>query len=106
MFNFNKEFKIMIRDFTNNEYAHNPEEGEKIAQYIKENFKQDSNLVLDFEGIKSINTAFANKVINGLYKNYNKEVLNKFFKLKNYNELIQETIKRVIENYKEVKNDL
>ena len=34
MFNFNKEFKIMIRDFTNNEYALNPEEGEKIAQYI------------------------------------------------------------------------
>lgn len=104
---FNKDIKIMIKNFINNEYAHNPEDGEKIAKYIEENFKGNSNLILDFEGIKSINTAFANKIIYGLYKNYEKEILNEFFKLKNYNELIQETIQRVIENYKEVNgNDM
>lgn len=103
---FNKELKVLVRSFTNNEYAHNPEEGEKIADYITQNYKGDSNLIIDFEGIKSINTAFANKVIYGLYKNYQPEILNRFFKLRNYNELIQETIKRVIENYKEGNNDL
>ncbi len=103
---FNKEIKILIKEFINNEYAHNPEDGEKIANYIKESFKGDSNLILDFDGIKSINTAFANKIIYGLYKNYKPDILNEYFKLKNYNELIQETIKRVIENYKEVNNDL
>ena len=103
---FNKEIKILIKDFINNEYAHDPEDGEKIANYIKENFKGDSNLILDFYGIKSINTAFANKIIYGLYQNYEPDILNEYFKLKNYNELIQETIKRVIENYKEVNNDL
>lgn len=100
---FNKEIKILIRDFTNNEYAHDPEDGEKIANYIKENYKGESNLILDFEGIKTTNTAFANKIIYGLYQNYEPSILNKYFKLKNYNELIQETIKRVIENYKEGK---
>lgn len=103
---FNKEVRVVVKDFTNNEYAHNPEEGEKIAKYIEEKYKGDSNLIIDFDGIKSINTAFANKVIYGLYKNFEPEILNKFFKLRNYNELIQETIKRVIENYKEGKDDL
>jgi hypothetical protein len=104
---FNKETKIIIKNFTNNEYAHNPEDGEKVAQYIQENYKGKSNLILDFEGIRSINTAFANKIVHCLYKNYDKEILNEYFNLKNYNELIKETIIRVIENYKEVNgNDM
>lgn len=104
---FNKDLKIKIKDYTDGEYGHNPEQGEKIAQYIKENFDSKSKLILDFDGIKSINTAFANKVIYGLYKNYSTEILNKYFEIKNYNELIKETIRRVIDNYKEVNgNDM
>ena len=104
---FNKDIRVIIKNFTKSEYAHDPEQGEEISKYIQENFEGKSKLILDFEGIKSINTAFANKVIYGLYKNYPIDVLNKCFELKNYNELIQETIKRVIENYKEVNgNDM
>lgn len=104
---FNKDIKIIIKNFIKNEYGHNPEDGEMIANYIKENFKGNSKLILDFSGIKSINTAFANKIIYSLYKNYTAETLNKYFELKNYNELIQETLRRVIENYKEVNaNDM
>ena len=104
---FNKDIKIIVKEFINNEYGHNPEEGEKIAKYIEENFQGKSKLILDFSDIKSINTAFANKIIYSLYKNYSTEVLNKCFEIKNYNELIKETLRRVIENYKEVNaNDM
>lgn len=103
---FNKECKIIIKNFIKNEYAHNPEEGERIAKYIQEKYKGDCYLVLNFKGISSVNTAFVNKIVNGLYEKYSTDILNKYFKLENFNELISETFMKVIENYKEVKNDL
>ncbi|MBR3614174.1 MAG: STAS-like domain-containing protein [Clostridia bacterium] len=103
---FNKEFKILILEIIKNEYAHNPEDGEIISKQIKMNYKGDVDLILDFNGITSVNTAFANKIVHGLYENYSTEILNKYFKLRNYNELILKTFQKVIENYKEVKNDL
>lgn len=101
-----KNMKIIIKNFIENEYAHNPEDGEKISKIIRERFKGNSNLILDFTGVKSVNTAFINKIIYGLYESYSPDILNEYFKLKNCNELIIDTFKKVIENYKEVKNDL
>lgn len=103
---FNKEFKILIKEYVNNEYAHNPEDGEKISEYIKENYKGDCALILDFKGINSVNTAFINKIVHGLYEKYSSQTLNSYFDLRNYNALIMETFIKVIDNYKEVKNDM
>ena len=97
---FNKEYKVIIKEFIENKYAHNPEDGEKIVKDIQKKYTGDCDLILDFNDIDSVNTAFINKIIHGLYEKYPVEVLNKYFKLKNYNELIKETIIKVIENYK------
>ena len=103
---FNKEYKVLIKEFINNKYAHNPEDGEKIIKDVQEKYKGDCDLIFDFNNIDSVNTAFINKIVHGLYEKYTAEILNKYFKLRNYNELIKDTFIKVIENYKEVKNDL
>lgn len=99
---FKNEYEVKIKDFIVNEYAHSPEDGEKIANEILSNYTGDKPISLNFAKIKTINTAFANKIIEALYKNYDKEILNKYFTIKNYNNLIELTIVKVIENYKEV----
>lgn len=99
---FKSDYEIKIKDFVKNEYAHNPEDGEKIANEILKNYKGDRNIIINFENIKTVNTAFANKIIEALYENYDRNDLNKYFSIKNINELIKMTIINVIENYKEV----
>lgn len=102
---FKNEYEIKIRDYISNEYAHNPEDGEKIANKILENYKGDMPISLNFSNIKTINTAFANKIVESLYNNYGSDILNKYFSIKNYNRLIELTFIKVIENYKEVKDN-
>ena len=98
---FNGKYILKIKDYIKNEYAHNPEDGEKIANEIMNNYKGDKEIVIDFKGIATINTAFANKIIDALYKNYGAEKLNRYFSIRNHNELIELTINRVIDNIKE-----
>lgn len=102
---FKSDYEIKIKDFVKNEYAHNPEDGEKIAGEILKNYKGDRNIIIDFDNIKTVNTAFANKIIEALYKNYDRTDLSKYFSMKNINELIKITIIKVVENYKEVNLD-
>lgn len=88
MFNF----KVKIKDLINKDYAHNPEDGFKIAQYILDNNKSNKNVEIDFSGISTANTAFCNVLYDVLK--------NKKFKITfvNCNELIYNTILRVKEN--------
>lgn len=99
---FKSEYEVKIKDYVANEYAHNPEDGDKIAKEILESYNGDMPISLNFLKIKTINTAFANKIIEALYSKYGSEILNKYFTIKNYNRLIELTIIKVIENYKEV----
>ena len=52
---FNKKKTIKIKDFLENDYAHNPDIGEAIGNYILENNKELKNIELDFDGIKTMN---------------------------------------------------
>ena len=98
---FNKDFVVKIRDYLNNEFGHNPEEGEAIANYIIDNYQEGSKLILDFSNVSTINTAFANMIFDAVCKKYNRSILQKYFIMVNYNELIDMTIKKVIENIEE-----
>ena len=98
---FNNNYVVRLKDYVENEYAHNPEDGERIANLILDNYKGDREIIIDFKGIDTINTAFANKIIDALYKKYGMSILDKYLSIKNHNELIQMTINRVIENIKE-----
>ena len=102
---FKSEYVVKIRDVVKSGYAHSPEDGEIVAKSIIENYKGDMNLVLDFLEIKTMNTAFGNKLIEPLYEKYGADILNKYFSIKNHNELIKLTFMKVIENYKEGRND-
>ncbi len=46
---FNKKKTIKIKDFLENDYAHNPDIGEAIGNYILENNKELKNIELDFD---------------------------------------------------------
>ena len=102
----NKNFKIKIIDYLTNDYAHNPDLGEKIGQYILKNNDEHKNIDLDFNGVKTINTAFCNSLLKVLYddnyiKNNNIKII-----LSNYNDLILATFQKVVQNVKEKENDI
>lgn len=100
---FNENYKIVVKDFLKKDFAHTPEEGEKIIKQILQNHN-NKNVVIDFKGIKTANTAFCNVLYEGL------KIENRDWSatLINCNELILQTFNRVKNNYnkKELENDL
>ena len=102
---FNKKKIIKIKDFLENDYAHNPDIGEAIGNYILENNKELKNIELDFDGIKTMNTAFCNALLSKLYDT--KYIENNDLKITivKYNDIINDTFKKVINNVKEKKDN-
>lgn len=80
------EYTLKVRDFTILDIAVSSEEGDKINATIQEFFKNVEVLILDFDGIKALNTAFLNAAIGQLYANYTSEYLNKHLKIHNIKE--------------------
>lgn len=101
---FNDNFKVKVREFLGRDFAHNPEDGEKIINYIFEKNKKGKDVDIDFKGIVTVNTAFCNVI----YESLKKKESDYKVKLVNCNDLILETFNRVKDNfdYKALTNDL
>ncbi len=100
---FNKNYKILVKEFLKKDFAHAPEDATILIKQIIENHK-DKNVIIDFNGIKTANTAFCNV----LYEELKIKDRDWSVTLVNCNELILQTFNRVKNNYdkKELKNDL
>lgn len=77
-----------------------PDEAEPILNKEIEAFKNGNNVILDFEGVEMLTTAFLNVVIGNLYENHTSEELNAMLKLVNYDEPTAIRIKKVTDNAK------
>ena len=89
IFMSDKKYKIIVKDFLDKQYLHNPADAEIIVNDILENDIENKNIEIDFKGIKTVNTAFCNIIYEGLKEKYN-------IVLNNCNRLIVETFKRVV----------
>lgn len=87
---------IMIRNFTDGDTAVSYEAGKKCLKKELEELDKNSEVVLDFEGIGYVITAFLNPVIGDLILQRGADVMKKV-RIMNANEAIIDKIKMVKE---------
>jgi len=102
--------RIKIIENIDSEYAVSPEDGDKIHSRISEEISKEHAVVIDFEGVDIVTTAFLNNAIGKLYNEYRREQLNAYIKLENMSESDLFLLKKVIDRAKitfegEPKND-
>lgn len=91
--------RINIAKTLDNSRAVSREKGEIIHDLIKQSILENKIVILDFENLTELTTAFLNVAIGHLYNDFNSEILNKNLKLINTTPLdkylIRETLKVV-----------
>lgn len=92
--------KIIISNEVTLSQGVSPEEARPIYKKIVECLKAGENVVISFEGMKLMTTAFLNVVIGELYKDYTSEQLNSKLKFEGINQDIAIRIKKVTDNAK------
>lgn len=96
-----KESVLKIKDFTVLDIAVSSDEGDKINMIINEFLSRSENVILDFQGISIITTAFLNAAIGQLYKDYSSEELAKRLSLCNVKDIDLPLFKKVTDRAKE-----
>lgn len=76
------------------------EEGESIYKLIVDALSKEDDVLLNFEGITFLTTAFLNVVIGALYKDYTSEQLQLKLHIENINAETAARIKKVTDNAK------
>lgn len=92
--------RINIVENIESEYAVSPEDGDKIYCRISEKISKKEIIVIDFEGVDIVTTAFLNNAIGRLYNEFNREQLNTYIKFENISENDLFLLKKVIERAK------
>lgn len=91
---------LKIIDTINSEFAVSPEDGDLIFFKIEECIKKGMPICLDFDGVDLTTTAFLNTAIGTLYREFDKDTLNKFISMKNISNSDLILVKNVIERAK------
>ena len=68
---------IKIKDFAQGDTAVSYEEGRKCYDLMKEGLNRGEKIVLDFNDVKYVITAFLDPVIGDAILNYDKNIMNK-----------------------------
>lgn len=92
--------RITIADEVSLNQGVTPEEGQPIRDRIYANIKEGTPVILDFDRMQLITTAFLNVVIGTLYKEFSSEDLKKLLLFENLTDGIAMRIKRVTNNAK------
>lgn len=95
--------QIIITKIINTNFAVTTEDGNSIFQLLSSNFNVGKNIVLDFEGINLMTTAFLNAAIGQLYSNnsYSSDFLNKNLELINVQDTDKHLFPMVVKRAKE-----
>ena len=91
---------INIVDTIKSEFAVSPEDGDIIYSLIENYLTSDESISLNFDKIDIITTAFLNNAIGKLYKNFEKDKLNRLITMKNISNSDLALVKKVIERAK------
>lgn len=91
---------LIVNDYVSLNKAITSEEGQKINDVIRKEFKDGKSVVLDFSGIEIATTAFLNVVIGTLYDTYKSADLQGLLSFVNYSDATASRIKKVTKNAK------
>lgn len=91
---------IKIDDHVSLHQGITSEEGEPIYALIENALSKSEEVILDFENITFLTTAFLNVVIGALYKDYTSEQLQAKLHIENINAETATRIKKVTDNAK------
>ncbi len=98
-------FVLNVRSYTALDIAVTSEEGDKINQLICASFEKNTKVVVDFQGIRAINTAFLNSAIGKLYASYDSLYLNENLTVANISDSDLAYLKKSIEAAKDYYRD-
>jgi hypothetical protein len=95
--------QIVIKELINNDIAVSTDDGNIVFEKLNAHLLNDEKVVLDFEGIIIMTTAFLNVAIGKLYSNadFNSEFLNKNIQFINVAKDDFILFKKVVERAKE-----
>lgn len=92
---------LNIKSFTDSHLAVSAKQGSKIYEELYTSIKNEKNIVLDFEGIELIITAFLNASIGKLYSEFTSEEIRKYLTIENLDPTETELLKLVLEHAKD-----
>lgn len=92
--------KIKITDHISLNKGITPDEAEPLYQMEIDALRAGRTVVMDFDGVEMLTTAFLNVVIGNLYKDYTSEELKSMLKLEHLDEATAIRIKKVTTNAK------
>ena len=93
--------RLIVNDLIGNDTAVSTDDGDVVFQGIKSIFDARKQVVLDFERIQMLTTAFLNAAIGQLYSEYKSDYLNQNLKLENVADEDKILFKKVVERAKE-----
>lgn len=91
---------LKVNDIIDSNIAVSSKKGELLLEKIKEALVKEDKVVVDFEGISDLTTAFLNVAIGHLYTSYSRVILNSKLELINMDELDSYLLSQVIERVK------
>ncbi len=94
---------ISVKDIISSNFAVSTDDGDKIYALLNSYFSKDEKVVLNFEGITLMTTAFLNAAIGQLYSNnkYSSEFLNNYISLINVDDQDKHLFGIVVKRAKE-----
>ncbi len=95
-----KEIYIDVAEKIENPSALTQEQGNLIYNEIVPAIEQGTHVVLDFEQVESMITAFLNNAIGQLYGKFTSEQISEYLKITNFPDIKKSTLNLVISNAK------
>lgn len=94
---------ISIKDIISSNFAVSTDDGDKIYGLLNLYFRKEEKVVLNFDGITLMTTAFLNAAIGQLYSNsqYSSDFLNNYISLVNVDEQDKHLFGLVVKRAKE-----
>jgi predicted DNA-binding protein with PD1-like motif len=81
-------------------YGVEAEDGQKVFEQIKKAFSDNRKVVLSFQNIEMLTTAFLNTAVGQLYKDYSESYVKENLSVSDISESGKVSLKRVVETAK------
>ena len=97
--------KINIVNVIGDTYGVEAGDGQKVYELIKKAFDQKHKVVLSFQNMSMLTTAFLNTAVGQLYKDYEQTTIRGLLQLDGLSDSGKVSLKRVVEAAKKFYND-
>lgn len=91
---------VTVKDVVQSSIAVSADKGEILHSYLEDKLKSNEKVVVDFDGITDLTTAFLNVGIGHLYNKFTGQELNQRLEIVNLDELDSYLMAQVIERVK------